>query len=121
MAPSSNWAQRFLTECNLGFSKRYARANEPQLHELEELHPRFKAWRAARRELGVRTGRDEALGHWISGYTDDIIALVIGVKSMVLFLSMHAEHFGPRGINMRTPPSWARRTQRFAATSKKKK
>jgi hypothetical protein len=49
---SSNWAQRFLTECNLGFSKRFARANEPLLLELEANHPRFAAWRAAR-----RTGR----------------------------------------------------------------
>jgi hypothetical protein len=101
VAPSSNWAQRFLTECNLGFSKRFARANEPLLLELEASHPRFAAWRAARRKLSEQTGRDEALGHWVSGYTDDIIALVIGVASMVLFLCMHAEHYGPRGINMR--------------------
>ena len=101
VAPSSNWAQRFLTEINLGFSKRFARANEPLLLALDEAHPPFAAWRAARRELSARTGRDEALGHWVSGYTDDIVALVIGVDSMVLFLCMHAEHFGPRGVNMR--------------------
>ena len=101
VAPSSNWAQRFVTECNLGFSKRFARANEKHLLALEAAHPRFAAWRAARRELSKQTGRDEAVGHWLSGYTDDIITLIIGVDSMVLFLCMHAEHYGPRGLNMK--------------------
>ena len=54
VAPSSNWAQRFLTEINLGFSKRFARANEPLLLALDEAHPPFAAWRAARRELSAR-------------------------------------------------------------------
>ena len=101
VAPSSNWAQRFLTECNHGFSKRFARANEPLMRELEQLHPKFAAWREARRELSKRTGRDEAAGHWLTGYTDDCIALVLSAASMVLYLCMHAEHYGPRGLNMR--------------------
>jgi len=101
VAPSSNWAQRFVTECNLGFSKRFARANEKHLLALEAAHPRFAAWRAARRELSKQTGRDEAVGHWLSGYTDDIITLIIGVDPMVLFLCMHAEHYGPRGLDMK--------------------
>ena len=101
VAPSSNWAQRFVTECNLGFSKRFARANEKHLIALEAAHPRFAAWRAARRGLSKQTGRVEAVGHWLSGYTDDIITLIIGVDSMVLFLCMHAEHYGPRGLNMK--------------------
>ena len=65
VAPSLNWAQRFLTEVNLGFSKRFARANEPLLRALDEAHPRFAAWRSARHELSARKGRDEAL--WVTG------------------------------------------------------
>ena len=101
VAPSSNWAQRFITECNHGFSKRFSRANEPLLLEIEQEQPEFARWRSARRAVSVRTGRDEAVGHWMSTYTDDLIALLIGMRSMVLFLCMHAEHYGPRGLNMR--------------------
>ena len=101
VAPSSNWAQRYLTEVNFAFSKRFAKANEPFLLSLEERSPDFKAWRVARRRLAASTGRDEAAGHWLSGYTDDILALVLGVGATVLFLCMHAEHFGPRGLNMK--------------------
>ena len=34
VSPSSNWAQRFVTETDLAFSKRFARANEPLLLQL---------------------------------------------------------------------------------------
>jgi len=57
VAPSSNWAQRFLTECNLGFSKRYARANEPLLRELEELHTHGSR-RGASRGTSWASGQD---------------------------------------------------------------
>jgi len=66
VAPSSNWAQRFITECNHAFSKRFARANEPLLLELEREQPEFGKWREARRAVSLRTGRNEAVGHWMS-------------------------------------------------------
>ena len=100
VSPSSNWTQRYLTEMNMGLSKRFARANEAILRKLDEAFPAFAAWRAGRRQLALRTGRDEAVGHWLTGYTDDVVALVIGTESMVLYLTMHAEHYGPRGLNM---------------------
>ena len=59
VAPSSNWAQRFLTEINLGFSKRFARANEPLLLALDEAHPH---------DTIVTTPKgDKALRRWLVG------------------------------------------------------
>ena len=58
VAPSSNWAQRFLTEINLGFSKRFARANEPLLLALDEAHPH---------DTIVTTPKgDKALRRWLA-------------------------------------------------------
>ena len=75
----------FEKNLNTYHSRRHGlRANEKYLLALEAAHPRFAAWRAARsrsgstaptRELSKQTGRNEAVGHWISGYTDDIITL----------------------------------------------
>mgnify|MGYP002812023599 FL=1 len=55
-----------------------ARIKDP----IEAASPKFAAWRTARRVLSEQTGRDEAVGHWLTTYTDDLIALVLSVPSM---------------------------------------
>ena len=100
VSPSSNWAQRFATQCNAGFSRRFHEANERLMVALEEGCEAFAAWRGGRREVGRLTGRPEAVGAFNTTYTDDALGLVIGIPSAILYLEMHVEHYGPRGLNM---------------------
>jgi len=46
------------------------------------------------------TGRPEAVGAFNTTYTDDALGLVIGIPSAIIYLEMHVEHYGPRGLNM---------------------
>ena len=100
VSPSSNWAQRFATQCNAGFIKRFHKANEVLMCALEESCELFGAWRSGRREVGRATGRPEDGGAYNTTYTDDALGLVIGIASAILYLEMHVEHYGPRGLNM---------------------
>ena len=82
------------------FSQRFHKANERLMCALEESCELFAAWRAGRREVGRLTGRPGAVGAFNTTYTDDALGLVIGIPSAILYLEMHVEHYGPRGLNM---------------------
>ena len=100
VSPSSNVAQRALTEILHSLSERFAAAEEPHLLRLEEQHPAFRLARATRRELSKVTGRDEARCHFLTGYTDDMVAVLMGAEATVRYCVAHGEHLGPRGCNV---------------------
>ena len=100
VSPSSNVAQRALTEILHSLSERFAASEEPHLLRLEEQHPAFRRARDTRRELSKVTGRDEARCHYLTGYTDDMVAVLMGAEATVRYCAAHGEHLGPRGCNV---------------------
>ena len=100
VSPSSNVAQRALTEILHSLSERFASAEEPHLLRLEEQHPAFRRARNTRRELSKVTGRDEARCHYLTGYTDDMVAVLMGAEATVRYCTAHGEHLGPQGCNV---------------------
>ena len=98
VSPSSNWAQRVITEVCYFLTKEFAAAQEDFWHELERRQPAFARFRAARRRLSKETGRDEARCFFSFGYTDDIVGLVLSAKGVVDYLALHHNVLGPRGL-----------------------
>ena len=98
--PSSNWAQRALTEITHCLTRRFAKAEEPHWAELEARFPRFRAWRVRRRKLSVSTGRDEARCMYCTGYTDDVITLILGAEAALRCVCLHERLLGPSGLNV---------------------
>ena len=98
--PSSNWAQRALTEITHCLTRRFAKAEEPHWAELEARFPRFRAWRDRRRKLSVSTGRDEARCMYCTGYTDDVITLILGAEAALRYVCLHERLLGPSGLNV---------------------
>ena len=101
VSPSSNIAQRTLTEMQRALSETFGTAEEPHLRALEARFPAFAEARDARRRLGVHTGRNESWCHLLLGYTDDLVAVLMGCAATVRYTATHSEHFGPRGCNVR--------------------
>lgn len=100
VSPSSNIAQRALTEILTSLSARFAASEEPHLLLLERRFPAFREARAARRALSERTGRDEARCHALLGYTDDVAAVLMGAAATVRYCAAHGRHLGPGGCNV---------------------
>ena len=100
VSPSSNIAQRALTEILHSLSARFAASEEPYLLELERRFPAFGKTRDARRALSARTGRDEARCHYLLGYTDDVAAVLMGAGAVVRYCVAHGKHLGPDGCNV---------------------
>ena len=104
VASSSNWAQRALTEVTTYLTRKFSEAEEPFWSELEARHPGFRECRERRRALSAQTGRDEARCFFCFGYTDDLIALCLGVEAAARYVILHEEVLGPRGINLLMAP-----------------
>ena len=100
VSPSSNVAQRALTEILHSLSERFAATEEPHLRRLEEEHPAFHRARSTRRALSSVTGRDEARCHYLTGYTDDMVAVLMGAEATVRYCAAHGAHLGPQGCNV---------------------
>ena len=100
VSPSSNIAQRALTEIIHSLSERFAATEEPHLRRLEELHPAFRLARNTRRALSEVTGRDEARCHYLTGYTDDMVAVLMGAEATVRYCAAHGAHLGAQGCNV---------------------
>ena len=100
VSPSSNIAQRALTEILHSLSARFAASEEPYLVALEQRFPAFGKARDARRALSRRTGRDEARCHYLLGYTDDVAAVLMGAGAVVRYCVAHGKHLGPDGCNV---------------------
>ena len=100
VSPSSNIAQRALTEILHSLSARFAASEEPYLAALEQRFPNFRKARDARRALSRRTGRNEARCHYLLGYTDDVAAVLMGAAAVVRYCVAHGKHLGPDGCNV---------------------
>ena len=100
VSPSSNIAQRTLTEILHSLSAKFAASEEPHLLRLEQRFPAFRTARDERRALGAQTGRDEARCHHLLGYTDDLSAVLMGYEATVRYCAAHGRHLGPDGCNV---------------------
>ena len=98
--PSSNWAQRALTEITHCLTRRFAEAEEPHWAQLEVDFPAFGEWRDERRKLSATTGRDEARCMYSTGYTDDVVTLVLGAEAALRYVCLHEELLGSGGLNV---------------------
>ena len=104
VSPSSNWAQRALTELCVALERRASAEAEGRMRAKEAEFPAFGRMREERRRMSRVTGRNEARHVWCGSYTDDLCMIVVAAFNVVPLLRVYYALFGPSGVNIEMAP-----------------
>jgi len=98
-SPSSNIAQRMLTEATLSFEEDFNSTDLPVIDAMCASNARFAKMVEARKKLSARTGHCELALLKVLGFTDDCLLCIVGAARCVRGLVAWRRHMGPDGAN----------------------